>query len=99
MRAPAIYRCGPGGCGGFRCMKPFAKNFWRMSGQAGGGIVEIGGADASAMPKTPEALNVCRPESCRATAMRLNEYAMRGTNRAWGSLRKYLGSDRKSTRL
>jgi hypothetical protein len=46
----------------------------------------------SAMPKTPEALNVCRPESCRATAMRLNEYAMRGTNRAWGSLRKYLGS-------
>jgi 23S rRNA A2030 N6-methylase RlmJ len=27
-------------------MKPFAKNFWRMSGQAGGGIVEIGGADA-----------------------------------------------------
>ena len=46
----------------------------------------------SIMPKMPEASNVSRPESCRATAMRLSEYATRGTNFDLGPLRKYLGS-------
>jgi hypothetical protein len=44
------------------------------------------------MPKTPEALNVDRPESWRATAMRLSEYATRGRKRDRGPRRKYLGS-------
>jgi hypothetical protein len=45
----------------------------------------------SIMPKTPEALNVDRPESCRATAMRLSEYATRGSKPRLGTFAEIPG--------